>query len=73
MNTKPTCTCHDTFGICGLPATHRYKVLPNGDWYYLCFEHWGMTAIARVVDKDACYTKTCEKLSDDVKGLMDEA
>ena len=63
---NPTCTCHTTFGKCGEPATHRYQALENGDWYYLCPEHWGMTAIARVTDKDAIYTKTCERIESEV-------
>jgi len=63
MSEKPACTCLVTGGRCGETATHRYKVLPDGDWFYLCFEHWGMTAIARVTDKDAIYTTTCERLN----------
>ena len=62
------CTCYVGSAKCNEPATHRYRVLEDGDWYYLCFEHWGMTAIARVTDKDSIYTKTCERLADILEG-----
>lgn len=62
MDEKYKCTCLLRMQPCGREALYRYKVLDDGDWYYLCFEHWGETAVARVIDKESVYTKTCERI-----------
>ncbi len=56
------CTIIDDKHHCTERATHKYQVLEGGRWCYLCFEHWGMTAIARVTDKDALYSTSLTRL-----------
>ena len=61
------CTCYDGSWKCDKPALYRYKALPNGDWYYLCFDHWGMTCIIRIEEPDNILATSCERLTKELE------
>ena len=58
------CTCYDGRWKCDRPALYRYQGIPNGEWFYLCFDHWGMTCIARIAEPDAIFSTSLEKISE---------
>ena len=61
---SPICTIIESNGHhCIQPAMYSYQVTEGGELYYLCFEHWGMTASARVADKDNIYTTSLKHLA----------